>query len=165
VSVVRSGSRATTRLLISPFRTYRNSQSTSLYNTEAPSTLILPDSNGSHTINLAFATGNYQAKDYNTRLMYIDASRNPLIAADWTLVTQPLLQSSASNKAYAPGSGGFFTGPDGTPWISYGGYDRAQGQGGSSGSYPRTIRAQKVAASSRGVLLPIIPISTPDSNE
>jgi GH43 family beta-xylosidase len=145
-------------------RTYPTSKNTGFYNTEAPSTIILPDSNGSQMINLAFATGDYQASDYNTRLMYIDASQNPLKASAWTLVTQPFLQSSSANKAYAPGSGGFFTGPDGSPWFSYGGYDRAQGQGGTKGTYPRTIRAQKCAYTSRGVLLPMVPISTPESN-
>lgn len=142
-------------------QTYRNSQSSALYNTEAPSTLILADSNGSQIINLAFATGSYRAKDYNTRLMYIDASRNPLNANNWKLVTQPLIQSSTANKAYAPGSGGFFRGPDGTYWTMYGGYDRSQCQGGASGSYPRTIRAQKIQATTRGVLVPITPVSTP----
>lgn len=111
-------------------------------------------------INMAFATGDFETKNYQTRVMYIDASRNPLHPSNWILTQQSFLQSSSANQAYAPGSGGFFIGPDNTQWFCYGGYDRSQGQGGQNGDYPRTIRAQKSPATSKGVLHPNTPIST-----
>jgi GH43 family beta-xylosidase len=134
-----------------------------VYNTEAPATIILPNTkNGSQTINLAFATGDYRAANYKTRLMYIDASRNPLKPQDWYLTSQAFLQSSSANQAYAPGSGGFFTGPDGQPWFAYGGYDTEEGQGGDKGTTPRSIRVQKAPATSAGLLYPNTPVSTQD---
>lgn len=112
-------------------------------------------------INLAFATGAFLASDYNTRLMYISSDQDPLIASNWFLVTQPFLQSSTVDNAYAPGSGGFFTGPDGTNWFAYGGYDRLECQG--TDNYPRTIRVQKAPSTLNGLLLPNTPIYTPQS--
>lgn len=53
-------------------------------------------------INLAFATGDFETKNYKTRLMYLDANRNPLHPSNWILTEQPFLQSSSSNQVYAP---------------------------------------------------------------
>lgn len=132
-----------------------------IYNTEAPSTAVFSNSNGSQTVNLAFATGDFNTDNYNTRLMYIDAARDPLLASNWYLAKQTFLQSSDVNQAYGPGSGGFFTGPDGQTWFSYGAYDR---QEGSQNGYPRTIRVQESPANEQGQLLPNTPISTPRHN-
>ena len=135
-----------------------------IYNTEAPATVVQPNKNGSSTINLVFATGDFQTANYNTRLMYVDAALDPLRAENWYLAKQTFLQSSSANQAFGPGSGGFFRGPDGQPWFAYGAYDRPEAQGGPNGGYPRTIRVQQSPANDNGVVLPTTPIDTPRHN-
>lgn len=45
---------------------------------------------------------------------------NPLSAAAWTKLTEPLLQTDEDLQIYAPGHNGFFKSPDGTQdWIVY----------------------------------------------
>jgi GH43 family beta-xylosidase len=118
----------------------------------------VPNTNGSQTINLAFATGDFRTADYKTRLMYIDASLDPTNADAWVLTSQAYLQSSSANGAYGPGSGGFFTVANQT-WFAYGGYDSSDGQGGESGNTTRTIRVQEAPMSEAGLLLPNTPVS------
>lgn len=103
-------------------------------NTEAPCSVIFDNRNGSNMINLAFATGalcyacrcyaqpdplthsrsvrtgNYYQSNYDTRIMYIDASLDPLTPSNWVQQAVPVLSSDSSVGVYGPGSGGFFEG-------------------------------------------------------
>ncbi|GAK63597.1 uncharacterized protein PAN0_003c1803 [Moesziomyces antarcticus] len=122
-------------------------------NTEAPSSWVYDNKvNGSSTLNLMYAEGNFYQSNYNTRLLYIDAAEDPLDVGRWYQRGQPILASDSSQGVYGPGSGSLFTGPDGQTWCAYGAF--ASPDGADDGKNERYVRVQVAQADERGVWLP-----------
>lgn len=122
-------------------------------NTEAPSSWIYDNKvNGSRTLNLMYAEGNYYQSNYNTRLLYIDVEEDPLDVTRWYQRAQPILASDSSQGVYGPGSGSLFTGPDGQVWCAYGAF--ASRDGADDGKNERYVRVQVAEADEIGVWLP-----------
>lgn len=122
-------------------------------NTEAPSSWIFANRiNGSQTLNLMYAEGNYYQSNYNTRLLYIDAAQDPLDPSKWWQRAQPILASDSSQGVYGPGSGSLFTGPDGEVWCAYGAF--ASRDGADGGKNERNVRVQVAQPDEKGVWLP-----------
>lgn len=129
-------------------------------NTEAPSSWIYQNrANGSQTLNLMYAEGNYYQSNYNTRLLYIDIDQDPLNPSNWYQRGQPILASDSSQGVYGPGSGCLFNGPDGQTWCAYGAYSSQDGA--DNGKNVRTVRVQVAEADERGVWQPTQVIATP----
>lgn len=122
-------------------------------NTEAPSSWIFDNqANGSRTLNLVYAEGNYYQSNYNTRLLYIDVEEDPLDPSRWYQRAQPILASDSSQGVYGPGSGSLFDGPDGNVWCAYGAF--ASRDGADNGKNERYVRVQVAEADAKGVWLP-----------
>lgn len=121
-------------------------------NTEAPSSWIYDNKNGSRTLNLMYAEGNFYQSNYNTRLLYIDVDQDPLDVSRWYQRAQPILASDSSQGVYGPGSGSLFTGPDGKTWCAYGAF--ASKDGADDGKNERYVRVQLAEADDKGVWLP-----------
>ncbi len=58
--------------------------------------------NGSRTLNLMYAEGNYYQSNYNTRLLFIDVEEDPLDVSRWYQRAQPILASDSSQGVYGP---------------------------------------------------------------
>ncbi|SPO21947.1 uncharacterized protein UTRI_10221 [Ustilago trichophora] len=122
-------------------------------NTESPSSWIYQNKvNGSRTLNLMYAEGNFYQSNYNTRLLFIDVDQDPLDPSRWYQRAQPILASDSSQGVYGPGSGSLFTGPDGKTWCAYGAF--ASRDGADDGKNERYVRVQVAEADERGVWLP-----------
>lgn len=122
-------------------------------NTEAPSSWIYQNKvNGSRTLNLMYAEGNYYQSNYNTRLLFTDIESDPLDPSQWYQRAEPILSSDSSQGVYGPGSGSLFTGPDGQTWCAYGAFASADGADG--GKNARYVRVQVAQADQGGVWMP-----------
>lgn len=126
------------------------------WNTEAPTTVIAPNVNGSSTINLVFSTGDFRTPDYTTRVLTIDSSSDPMVARSWTLQRTPVLQTDAGRQVYGPGSVSFFDCEAGRKCIAYGAW--AQANTVDEGGKRRSIRIQHVDFDASGKLQPMTPI-------
>ncbi|CEH12074.1 hypothetical protein CBOM_00084 [Ceraceosorus bombacis] len=143
----------------------------SIFNCEAPATVLLPNKNGSTTVNLAFSTGDFRAADYQTRLMYQDGSLDPTVSHHWLIADEPILRTDPLVSVYGPGSGGFFDCPSATgdantldaKCFAYGAFSQSSGEGNAL--FPtgnrRTIRVQHVDHDEQGVIEPMHVIATP----
>ncbi|SNX83121.1 uncharacterized protein MEPE_01827 [Melanopsichium pennsylvanicum] len=121
-------------------------------NTEAPSSWIYDNKvNGSRTLNLMYAEGNYYQSNYNTRLLFIDVEQDPLDVTRWYQRAQPILASDSSQGVYGPGSGSLFTGPNGQIYCAYGAF--ASKDGADDGKNERYVRVQVAEADDKGVWL------------
>ncbi|CBQ71969.1 conserved hypothetical protein [Sporisorium reilianum SRZ2] len=129
-------------------------------NTEAPSSWIFANTqNGSRTLNLMYAEGNFYQSNYNTRLLYIDVDQDPLDPSRWFQRAAPILASDSSQGVYGPGSGSLFTGPDGETWCAYGAF--ASRDGADDGRNERYVRVQVAQPDERGVWLPTQVVAAP----
>ncbi|EPQ30262.1 uncharacterized protein PFL1_02378 [Pseudozyma flocculosa PF-1] len=129
-------------------------------NTEAPTSWFYPNRiNGSQTLNLAYAEGNFYQSNYNTRVLFQDVSSDPLDPAQWYQRGASTLSSSSSRGVFGPGSGSFFRGPDGQTWFGYGAFDDQDGA--EDGKNDRFVRVQVAAADDKGVWIPTQVVETP----
>lgn len=69
----------------------------------------------------------------------------------------PILNSDFFSATFAPGSGGFFTGPDDATWFAYGAVNNASGFAG--GPNIRTVRAQEMGFDEQGRVKRTSPIN------
>lgn len=119
---------------------------------EAPSSWVFGD-----TLNIGYACNQYSDATYNTNIAYASVRSDPMDPKSWNkAASNPVLSSSNVTHAYGPGSGGFFVGPDNTPWFSYGAFSNPNGFTNSSNI--RTVRAQKVFTDKEGVVQRMLPI-------
>ena len=89
---------------------------------------------------LVYSASGCWTDDYALGMLTLKESGNPLVAADWTKVSQPVFTKKTAGNAYGPGHNAFFKSKDGTEdWIIY----HANNNSNDGCSEKRTIRMQK----------------------
>ncbi len=90
---------------------------------------------------LVYSTSGCWTAQYKLGMMEMSVDDDPMEAASWTKLAQPVFKTNFSVKVYAPGHHCFFTSPDGQEdWIMY----HATPKSGGGCDAARTPRAQKL---------------------
>lgn len=109
---------------------------------------------------LIFSASGCWSEDYTLGIMRLKKDGDPLQAASWTKLPEPILVASPQNGAYAPGHNGFFTSADGKEdWIIY----HANSKAGQGCGNNRNPRMQKISWNAAGmpVIGEAVKINTP----
>ncbi|WP_343743807.1 glycoside hydrolase family 43 protein [Chitinophaga sp.] len=114
---------------------------------EGPEILV----NKQQNVFLVFSVCGCWTDDYALGLMRLKKNADPMVAANWTKMPEPILKGKPENGAFSPGHNGFFKSVNGKEdWIIYHANSRAkQGCGGQ-----RNPRMQRLAWDAGG--LPVI---------
>ncbi|KAB5545770.1 glycosyl hydrolase [Coniochaeta sp. 2T2.1] len=83
---------------------------------EGPAGITSPDG----TVYISYAADDCNTPAYKLGTLKLTKGADPLLAASWTKLPQPLLQTNEGLGLYGPGHNGFFKSPDGKEdWIVY----------------------------------------------